>query len=35
MAYYEAGHMMYIHLPSLARLKEDLANFVTAASNLA
>jgi carboxypeptidase C (cathepsin A) len=28
MAYYEAGHMMYIHLPSLARLKEDLAHFV-------
>ena len=28
MAYYEAGHMMYVHLPSLARLKEDLAHFV-------
>jgi carboxypeptidase C (cathepsin A) len=34
MAYYEAGHMMYIHLPSLAQLKEDLANFLSAASNL-
>jgi carboxypeptidase C (cathepsin A) len=28
MAYYEAGHMMYIHLPSLAQLKEDLARFI-------
>jgi carboxypeptidase C (cathepsin A) len=33
MAYYEAGHMMYIHLPSLARLKEDLAQFIDTASN--
>jgi carboxypeptidase C (cathepsin A) len=32
MAYYEAGHMMYIHLPSLVRLKEDLANFVLGTS---
>ncbi|MGQ0600626.1 MAG: S10 family peptidase [Anaerolineales bacterium] len=28
MAYYEAGHMMYIHAPSLSRLKEDLAAFI-------
>ena len=28
MTYYEAGHMMYIHLPSMAQLKEDLARFV-------
>ncbi|HLF02232.1 MAG TPA: hypothetical protein VI547_09675 [Anaerolineales bacterium] len=28
MAYYEAGHMMYIHLPSLAKQKEDLAGFI-------
>jgi carboxypeptidase C (cathepsin A) len=28
LTYYEAGHMMYIHLPSLARLKNDLAAFV-------
>ncbi len=28
MAYYEAGHMMYIHLPSLVRLKADLAAFI-------
>jgi carboxypeptidase C (cathepsin A) len=28
MAYYEAGHMMYIHLPALEALKTDLANFI-------
>lgn len=28
MAYYEAGHMMYIHLPSLEALKHDLAEFI-------
>jgi carboxypeptidase C (cathepsin A) len=28
MTYYEAGHMMYVHLPSLGKLKEDLAAFV-------
>jgi len=28
MAYYEAGHMMYAHTPSLARLHSDLAQFV-------
>lgn len=28
MGYYEAGHMMYIHQPSLAALKKDLANFL-------
>ena len=26
--YYEAGHMMYVHQASLARLKQDLAQFV-------
>ena len=26
--YFEAGHMMYIHLPSLAKLKKDLAEFI-------
>lgn len=25
---YEAGHMMYVHPPSLAKFKQDLANFV-------
>ncbi len=28
MGYYEAGHMMYIHQPSLAALKKDLASFI-------
>jgi carboxypeptidase C (cathepsin A) len=28
IAYYEAGHMMYIHEPSLVKYKEDLAGFV-------
>ncbi len=32
MAYYEAGHMMYIHMPSLAKLKDDLAAFVRSAA---
>ncbi len=31
MDYYEAGHMMYLHEPSLAKLKADLARFLTAA----
>lgn len=30
--YYEAGHMMYIHLPSLAQMKTDLADFLRAAA---
>jgi carboxypeptidase C (cathepsin A) len=29
--YYEAGHMMYIHQPSLAQLRADLAAFVQGA----
>lgn len=31
MAYYEAGHMMYIHRESLVKLKSDLAAFYAAA----
>jgi carboxypeptidase C (cathepsin A) len=31
MGYYEAGHMMYIHQPSLTKLKDDLANFIQSA----
>ncbi len=31
MGFYEAGHMMYIHLPSLEKLKGDLAQFVQSA----
>ena len=30
MKYYEAGHMMYVHPPSLAAFKRDLAEFLTA-----
>ncbi|MDX9955489.1 MAG: peptidase S10, partial [Anaerolineae bacterium] len=28
MCYYEAGHMMYVHEPSLAQLKANLAAFI-------
>lgn len=35
MAYYEAGHMMYVHMPSLAKIKGELADFIHAADNLA
>jgi carboxypeptidase C (cathepsin A) len=31
MAWYEAGHMMYVHQPSLAQMKLDLAKFVRSA----
>jgi carboxypeptidase C (cathepsin A) len=31
LGYYPAGHMMYIHLPSLAQLKADLAAFIASA----
>jgi carboxypeptidase C (cathepsin A) len=31
MEYYEAGHMMYIHMPSLKQMKKDLANFIKSA----
>src|SRR5467141_1153891 len=27
-AYYQAGHMMYVHPPSLAKLKSDIAQFI-------
>ena len=30
IAYYEAGHMMYIHEPSLKKYKDDLARFIRA-----
>jgi len=32
MGYYEAGHMMYIHKPSIARFKQDIAGFIAKAS---
>jgi carboxypeptidase C (cathepsin A) len=28
MAYYKAGHMMYLHLPSLEKLRKDLVDFI-------
>ena len=31
MDFFEAGHMMYIHLPSLEKVKSDLAHFIAAA----
>ncbi|MBI1741708.1 peptidase S10 [Candidatus Acetothermia bacterium] len=31
MGYYEAGHMMYIHMPSLLKMKSDLSNFMSEA----
>jgi carboxypeptidase C (cathepsin A) len=31
MEYYDAGHMMYIHMPSLKRMKTDLAKFIKSA----
>jgi len=31
MSYYHAGHMMYIHQPSLVQLKSDLAQFIRTA----
>jgi carboxypeptidase C (cathepsin A) len=31
MSYYEAGHMMYIHMPSLKKMKADLAKFIKSA----
>jgi len=28
--YYEAGHMMYVHIPSLEKLSKDLKGFIAA-----
>jgi carboxypeptidase C (cathepsin A) len=33
MAYYEAGHMMYVHEPSRIQQSEDLAEFIANSSN--
>ena len=30
LEYYETGHMMYVHEPSIVKFKEDLARFVRA-----
>jgi carboxypeptidase C (cathepsin A) len=32
IAYYEAGHMMYVHPPSMVKFKADLAAFLDATS---
>ncbi len=32
MSYYEAGHMMYVHMPSLKALKKDMSKFIKDAS---
>jgi carboxypeptidase C (cathepsin A) len=32
-AYYEAGHMMYVHEPSLARLSADIRSFIRQPAN--
>ena len=29
VAYYEAGHMMYVHPPSMVKFKQDLATFIS------
>lgn len=34
MGYFEAGHMMYIHLPSLKKLKNELADFLLEAASI-
>jgi carboxypeptidase C (cathepsin A) len=34
MGYYEAGHMMYIHKPSITKFKNDLAAFIEQASGV-
>jgi carboxypeptidase C (cathepsin A) len=31
MEYYESGHMMYIHMPSLKQMKDDLSQFIESA----
>jgi len=31
MDYYEAGHMMYIHMPSLRKMKKDMSKFIKGA----
>jgi carboxypeptidase C (cathepsin A) len=32
MEYYDAGHMMYIHIPSLKQMKKDLTEFIKASA---
>lgn len=32
MTYYEAGHMVYIHMPALKQMKKDLSQFIQSAT---
>jgi carboxypeptidase C (cathepsin A) len=32
LTYYEAGHMMYVHQPSLKQLAKDLRQFIKSTS---
>jgi carboxypeptidase C (cathepsin A) len=34
-AYYEAGHMVYVHMPSLQKLKQDVAQFMRSSVSVA
>jgi carboxypeptidase C (cathepsin A) len=34
LKYYEAGHMMYLHLADLARLKANIAAFIGSTSHV-
>ena len=34
IVYNDAGHMMYIHMPSLKQMKTDLAKFIKGAANV-
>jgi carboxypeptidase C (cathepsin A) len=34
MAYYKAGHMMYLHEPSIAKFRDDLVRFIGKSSRL-
>jgi carboxypeptidase C (cathepsin A) len=33
MKYYEAGHMMYTHKPSMEKFREDVSTFISETSN--
>jgi carboxypeptidase C (cathepsin A) len=35
LKYYDAGHMMYLHVPDLARLKANIATFIGSTSRVA
>jgi carboxypeptidase C (cathepsin A) len=34
LKYYEAGHMMYLRVPDLERLKGNIASFINATSRV-